>query len=83
MCVGDCLVYVHANFQDATIYTNKATREEVELFDQPSYTSLYESNFSGHSMKAGMMTCATIYKTAQTLDCIITVLCTNKTSTLF
>ncbi len=28
-------MYVHANFQDATY--NKNTREEVELFDQPSY----------------------------------------------
>ncbi len=26
---------LHANFQDATIHTEKVTREEVELFDQP------------------------------------------------
>ena len=33
------LMYVHANFQDAkvTIYNKNVTREEVELFDQPSY----------------------------------------------
>ena len=30
-------MYVHANFQDATIHNKKVTREEVELFDQPSY----------------------------------------------
>ncbi len=30
-------MYVHANFQDATIYKKKDTREAVELFDQPSY----------------------------------------------
>ncbi len=28
-------MYVHAHFQDVTIYNNKVTREEVELFDQP------------------------------------------------
>ena len=32
-------MYVHTNFQDATIFSNEATREEVELFDQPSYNS--------------------------------------------
>ncbi len=30
-------MYVYANFQDDTIYNKKVTREEVELFDQPSY----------------------------------------------
>ncbi len=29
--------FVHANFENATIHHKKVTREEVELFDQPSY----------------------------------------------
>ena len=37
MCVGECLMYTHANFQDASIYNKEVTREEAELFDQPSY----------------------------------------------
>ncbi len=30
-------MYIHGNFQDATIYYKKVTREEAERFDQPSY----------------------------------------------
>ena len=32
-----CPMYVHAHFQDATIYNKKVTREEALLFDPPSY----------------------------------------------
>ncbi len=30
-------MYTHAKFQDANIYNKKVTRDEAELFDQPSY----------------------------------------------
>ena len=33
MCVGECPMYIHANFQDTTLYN----KEEAELFDQPLY----------------------------------------------
>ena len=38
-CVGECPMYVHANFQDTN--NKKVTSEEVELFDQPSYSLLF------------------------------------------
>ncbi len=31
-----------ANFQYATIYNKKVIREEAELFDQPSYSPIYD-----------------------------------------
>ncbi len=34
--VGERLKFADANFQEATIYTKKGTREEAELFDRPS-----------------------------------------------
>ena len=34
--VGECPMYTHANF---SIYNKEITREEAELFDQPSYIS--------------------------------------------
>ena len=37
LCVGECPMYICANFEDATIYNKKVTREEVDLFDQPLY----------------------------------------------
>ncbi len=30
--VGECTKYIHANFQDTTIYNQKVTKDEVELF---------------------------------------------------
>ncbi len=30
-------MFAHADFQDTTIYKKTVTKEEVELFDQPSY----------------------------------------------
>ena len=45
-------MYVHANFQDATIYNKKVTREEALLFDPPSYiqkTDLVLNRVSVHA----------------------------------
>ncbi len=36
LVTNDKNLYVFEDFQDASIYNKKVTREEVELFDQPS-----------------------------------------------
>ena len=35
LCVGECAIYDHANFQDATIYKKKVTKEKLELLMPP------------------------------------------------
>ncbi len=37
MCVNKCTMFIHFSFQDVSNDYKKVTREEVELFDQPSY----------------------------------------------
>ncbi len=34
-CVGECPMYIHANFQEATIYIKKVTWENEELYEKP------------------------------------------------
>ena len=43
-CVEEWPKYMHVNYQDATVYNKKVTREEKELFDQPSYILFQYSN---------------------------------------
>ncbi len=37
LCIGDGSMYFHANFQDATVYNRKVSREKALLFYSPSY----------------------------------------------
>ncbi len=40
--------FTYANLQDATLYSEKVTREEVQLFNQPSYK--FESKYNAYKL---------------------------------
>ncbi len=52
-------MYILANFQDASIYNKKVTREEVELFDQNPRKSISPNN----AIKVSIIRCHTLLVT--------------------